>query len=469
MIDEQGYLEVTDLTSSADEYVFSGGSGLPSLDTNNYHGFRFALCPVFADGKLARTYIESSCVNGCYSPNTGRKVPGETGHDETIIGGDPASSKGGAYARVVSTTRQVDHGLELSLSDTVNMAGFQAGDDIMLTVVSEKSGRCTVSPFPSVGPGMVSVARVTKVQTAPDKLFISSGTFLDGIDVADLGSTADSGVNHCYVMATRIIEFGDLTIDDTRELYADPLTISTAGGVLALRVSGTLDMGANALLNASEKGYNGGNYSPGGGVAGFASTVSSHTGGNEFTAPDGGGGGGSSFGRGGDSSVSAGNTFGSNFDYAALLFGGGGGAGKETSVSKDGGDGAGSVYVVANKVQVSGSGAPGYILANGGNGTTAATGGGGGGGAGGSVNLYMRSLSSVLSQPLQLSAAGGNGGAGATNGGVGGGGYVYMDYCSGGVSAANYITDVSKGATGSSTSATDGQVQIRTDSHFCEN
>ncbi len=452
---EKGFSEIATLPNSALEYNFVGGSaGLPALDSSNLWGYQFAVCPFFQNGQYTSSFIRSRCSGNCSEPKFGRKVAGAgTDHDFTVnVGQDITSISNinlrGGDAQVSAVTRLASHYLQLDIAGANSLASFQAGDDILLTVVSENGGGCAMPGLPSVGPHTSATARIYSILAAPDRFVVPAGSFLDYlVGNSNLQQDPNNSGPHCYVMASRIIEFGNLTIEPTRELIAYPLVMGTpaAGGILALRVSGTLAMSDNAGLNANSVGYEGGMGSQdGAGRQGLSFAGTSSGGGQSGTTTASGAGGGG-IGSGGNSAGVAlggmgtgggGGGYGSDFLY---YFGGGGGGADGGGAA--GGIGGGIIYLITNTLNLSGSSSPAFITANGGMGGNTTDYGAGGGG-GGSVNTFFRNLTSAGAQTLEVRALGGLAGVAATeNGGGGGGGSVNLVYCQGAI--ANPILNTS--------------------------
>ncbi len=308
------------------------------------------------------------------------------------------------------------------------------------------------------------------------------------------------------VYSNAIISGGDLTAQAWD---------GTLGGILAIEVTGTLDMGSQNI-NVSGLGFRGGSaissgqncswlldgsyYSnvtstdqkamKGEGVAKYITTKEcgrgpQGNGGGGGNNHNGGGGGGGNFGFGGgggerkkSSSFTCGAYTGVNSRnlsaaYLAdkVFMGGGGGAGHVNNAihtGEHGANGGGIVMIIANAIVGNGK----YIYANGNSNTIdASNDGGGGGGAGGSILLEVNSFTSQLNTEVK----GGRGASvintGTSNcngpGGGGGGGVLLFNAASlpgnlsvnhsGGAAGTISSTDQSNCSVGSTNGAGAGQ------------
>ncbi len=234
------------------------------------------------------------------------------------------------------------------------------------------------------------------------------------------------------------------------------------GGVVALRVTGTLTLNHN--ITADNAGFRGGAANAGNagscdnttyitaanelnankGEGFYKATNLSYaagrakilTGGGGANSHNGGGGGGSNASGGGEggrgygcSSTAAGGLGGitllSYIGANRAFMGGGGGAGEgNNNFNTGGGNGGGMIIISANQVATTGSGSTVRISANGQTAADVGNDGAGGGGAGGSILLRVNSWSVVATKTLTISANGGTGGNvndAAAHGGGGGG------------------------------------------------
>lgn len=223
----------------------------------------------------------------------------------------------------------------------------------------------------------------------------------------------------------------------------------SSGGVIAVEAAGTIEVWGD--IDASSKGFQGGQVSANSGVmsqlgytsagaggykgAGIATIGPEHTsrrgapangggGGNEHKAGGGGGGNGGAGGRGSveyhlapGGPKTNGGIGGRSLDFIDRIFmgGGGGGGHQNNSTGTAGGSGGGIILLRASAIL----GAMGRcIRANGSHAATATWCGAGGGGAGGTIVLDTATLSGTLC----IEAKGGNGGHTGPETGSGGGG-----------------------------------------------
>jgi hypothetical protein len=283
-----------------------------------------------------------------------------------------------------------------------------------------------------------------------------SGTGPYSITVATLSSSYTvSGA----VQLISVPKYTDASITGTITATAWSAT-QGRGGVVAMQVSGTLNLGAN--IDVSTQGFSGGavagsngdcpnnstftsssnnhgakgeGVSTNGNLYGNGPQANAGGGGNPHNA---GGGGGSNHTTGGNGGqgyqpgggcavVNAGGLAGKAFNYASMatkiFFGGGGGAGQQNNnVATNGGNGGGIIVIQAKNVTSTCGGTYGF-RANGQSATNSGADGAGGGGAGGSIVLDV--LNYTLTCGLVVQSNGGSGGTvtdPATHGGGAGGG-----------------------------------------------
>lgn len=167
-------------------------------------------------------------------------------------------------------------------------------------------------------------------------------------------------------------------------------------------------------------------------AAGKGKILNGGGGGNTINGGGSGGGNFSAGGNGGAGWSCASNTGGMGgvalntyISGTRLFLGGGGGSGESNDYSNNkGGNGGGIIFIKAQEIRTSGTGAV-RISSNGETGNSVANDGAGGGGAGGTIVLQVNYWNVSSTKPLQITANGGNGGNvgdGAVHGGGGGGG-----------------------------------------------
>jgi hypothetical protein len=275
-----------------------------------------------------------------------------------------------------------------------------------------------------------------------------------------LSKTFNTGPNSSVqAISFRLPASGNYTT--TSDIKALPWN-GSYGGVVAIRVNGTLTLNHN--ISADTAGFRGGilnagnagscestkyiiaenelNANKGEGIykatdvlfkAGRAKILNGGGGGNSH---NGGGGGGSNFKGGGDggkgfgcSSTPAngigGIALGTYVTPDRVFMGGGGGAGEgNNNFNTAGGNGGGIVIIKASQIQTTGTGSAVRISANGETASDIGNDGAGGGGSGGSIVFSVSNWNAVSTKPLQIAANGGLGGnvsdASAHGGGGGG-------------------------------------------------
>ncbi|MGH2784037.1 MAG: RHS repeat-associated core domain-containing protein [Actinomycetota bacterium] len=261
----------------------------------------------------------------------------------------------------------------------------------------------------------------------------------------DVGSGADGALTlgGAYSAASPYLlsapkNLTSLTLSDGAWL-AVPTWTGVTGGILELKVSGSIDICSTCGITVAERGPAGGYGSPSLGQAdsGYGSGAGS---GGRFGVIKGGGGGGAGHATigsdgiqatGGGAAGTGGATYGaadlSDAFSGHLGMGSGGGAGGKGGNDPGGigGYGGGLIRITADSINVNGK-----ISAAGGPGEASPgllAGGGGGGGSGGSIWLTADDV--YLADPGALDASGGPGGAGGgvNQGGSGAPGRVRID------------------------------------------
>lgn len=323
----------------------------------------------------------------------------------------------------------------LNSSAFISVYNVVAGTEIMWIVhgsVGSTSNSCA-SSVGTYGFGIVSSVNTSDLTIARTTSSIppSFGTPVSG--------------EQCVLQIIRVPQINSLTVTPSGSAGGTTVSeagfdwdgtsiVSGTGGVLVMRIKGTLNLGSssstNLVFSMSGKGFRPGDSS-------ITQGLSELGAGTTATSANGAGGGGSSFGGGGGGAGYAagadGNPVGSGGGLGGqarsvlsdssmvdgllpvrLYFGGGGGA----AASTNSGYGGGIVLIFADSVGTDGSGAL-SLLASGASGTSSTDSGGGGGG--GSIVFY----SEDLQRSLSLTALGGDSPAGVDQGGGGGGGYVY--------------------------------------------
>jgi RHS repeat-associated protein len=253
----------------------------------------------------------------------------------------------------------------------------------------------------------------------------------------------DAPLAKAYVagaQAVRVPNFTDVTVPNGAKLSTAPWN-GQYGGILALRVKGTLQVQAGGRLDVSGLGFRGGTgrafpcgygdmAQQGEGFGGTGSNTNARNenggGGGRRTDIDGGGAGGGhgTVGENPRWGDAAGGSPAGQADAASLSLGGGGGASSCPEQPPPGGAGGGSLVLFAHEVKVDDGG---LIVASGAPGSTSPkSGAGSGGGAGGAI-LFRSDR--VRLGTVQVRAEGGPGGSGgeARFGGSGGVGRVRVE------------------------------------------
>jgi hypothetical protein len=440
-------------------------------ENNSVYQWKFLVCP-YRQYQGVRKYwytsLESSCVGQCNGqqmfsfgrvPNS---VAGVTVSTPTAFSN---LGVGGATRRVTTVTLG-SLTTQLTFPGGGSAAtGFDIGDEVLIHVVASKGDGCGteytaygVHTSPPANNARKYVFTKVVGKTA-ESIFVPAGSFVDAILATHLNVTVPGPPNWCFLQATKVLEFSNLTLDAdvTADLFT-PGNVSQAnvGGIVAIRVSGVLDMNSSQIT-ATGKGLAGGtsgSFGTGIGVdgAGGSYTLSS-------SAYTGGGGGAGASGQGGraGSGNSAGGTTvsdinnlggGGGSEFFRLAMGSGGG-GIDTSYggqsTQTGGRGGGIVFVAAKEIRT----VAGQINANGGmvipppDGTAGA-----GGGGGGSIAVIAEKIlndAGTLPENLTLGAYGTDGaGHGTSNssqvrGGGGGGGAIFGQRCNGQGGFTTYV------------------------------
>ena len=256
---------------------------------------------------------------------------------------------------------------------------------------------------------------------------------------------------------------GTLNYSTTSDIIAVPWN-GIVGGVVAFNVPGTLTLQHNIL--ADNAGFRGGaadasssNYgtcnsttffnavdpwfgNKGEGIykntntsfaAGKGKILNGGGGANTINS---GGGGGGNYTGGGTGSIGwscssatggiGGLSLNAPINLGRVFFGGGGGSGEANDNSNNkGGNGGGFIYIAANEIRTTGTGAALRISANGQNANIVGNDGAGGGGAGGSIAFQVSNWTISNNKLLTITANGGAGGNvnnGSQHGGGAGGG-----------------------------------------------
>jgi hypothetical protein len=438
---QNGFAAIADVagTSTTPESFTLDSSysvGGQTLGIANYQQFQFAVCP-FHLVNGAKVYFQAGIHNECTGENCNNNIVPYGWADASSGDGSQQISVSTSYTAAPLNGRtallsqvQINAQLDSFRSSTLTLSSansiFAPNDEIMIQVVGAgHSGDCQADAAYPVQVGQVWYTRVLDAPTSTQLIIPGDGlaTILPGSAI--LSATPSVGTTFCLVQIARVLQFQDLTISSGGQITATPFSFATGGGVLPIRVSGTLTIqGASIAMSATGAGFPGGtSYDNGAGWSGNVSpasmTVLSNAGPGSTGTPSGAGGAG--FGNGGVSPVAnggIGNTFAGPM---TALFGGGGGAG----ASYAGGAGGGAIVLAARNVNLMSNT---VIDASGVAGTSASASSGGAGG-GGQVMFISDNLGSSASNTISLSANGGPNNDTTANSGTGGGGFVASLIC----------------------------------------
>lgn len=386
-----------------------------------------------------------------------------------------------ALGRTFSASRKVSFvdtttATTISLDSSFTTSDFTVGDEVLWMVMAGSSDTACGG---GLYRGNYGFSRINSVDTSAKTLALdtaisaSPGT----LDNSKIGSASTSS-NFCRLQVVRVPNFRNLTLDSSSTMVyvtAPEWNYFTGmGGILAVRVSGTLSItGSNghsfyvvgkgfaggtsgtstpykgdglSAGNVSGSGIDQTNNGSGGGARGSISSA----GGAHIGA---GGNGGSAGGLGG-SAVSCGGG-------SCLFLGSGGGGGGANAGSY----GGGVIQLSAKTVSASALNLDAY--ASGANGSS---GFGAGAGAGGSVVFRTQTASASMNLNA-YGGAGANGGNGYSGGG-GGGGKVIADICSGTAPTASVAGGsagtVSTGFQGTAGGAGSSTINSSTSHDFCD-
>lgn len=274
------------------------------------------------------------------------------------------------------------------------------------------------------------------------------------VDFSGVNAVTDEPIQHTYTTGAQIITLsngftGYKNVLITGTLSA-PAWDGSKGGIVAILAKETVTI--NGSINASSKGYEGGDQVSGAGVSGRRAegqnsaegTVTTSRdgvagGGGSTSGLDGGGGGGgganganATAGTNDQATGGQGGVAGGNAGLTSLILGGGGGSGgagrNGANIGGAGGIGGGAVIIIAKEIIINGS-----IELNGSAGANpAAKGGSGGGGAGGSCLLKCVTATLGSNKIVATGGAGGADGGSGQGGGGGAGsvGRIHIDYSS---------------------------------------
>ncbi|MCB0412348.1 MAG: hypothetical protein KDD22_07470 [Bdellovibrionales bacterium] len=473
----EGYQVVASAAATAKTMTLPNPLLGQTLTDNNNYQFEFFACAKLSNGNYAEAVVRNRTSFG-REMNFGRKSPLIASHNKTLSANTTVTATGmdAGQTRVTNISLDTTNNIAtLTLGDPTNLS---AGDDMIVGVMSEDAqsatGGCDNSTFNfRMGPGRFTVSRIQSISGA--NVTVHLDEVISGLGrmdtIANLSGSTYANSTHCFVGVTEILEFGNLTINSNTALSTGniDLTSGLMGGIIPLRIGGTLTMGSNSYITAEGQGYNGGtNFSesgdgPGGlGQSATPSLGGGAGGGTSMTSGKGGGGFYSALGS--DSFRGRGwSEFSGNYFEPRINLGSGGGAG-EDSGSVNGSNGGGSILVYANKMNLTATASNNPAFKANGLAPTMATTEYGGGGGGGTISLVTRTITQSGGAPLKFEASA----LGSPTSSQGGAGFIYVDTCMPTSAALTAVTATS--ASGSYTPAmASPNIGLFADSQICHN
>ncbi|MHA4847102.1 T9SS type A sorting domain-containing protein [Flavitalea antarctica] len=361
------------------------------------------------------------------------------------------------YANVTSIAGPV-----LSISSPIETHDvFNIGDRVMVMQMQDNVIGSNTGNNSNFG-DLANISNTGRYEFATIALVARVGGIVNLITLTgSLNSSFTTGANS----SVQIITFPTLgsNFSTNADIVAVPWN-GVVGGVVAFNVNGTLTLRHNIL--ADNAGFRGGatdvssaNYgtcnsttyynavdpwfgNKGEGIykntnpafaAGKGKMINGGGGANTINS---GGGGGANFTAGGTGAIGwscssatggvGGASLSVSLSLGKVFLGGGGGSGEGNDNSNNkGGNGGGFIYIAADQVRTTGSGATLRISANGEDGNPVGNDGAGGGGAGGTIAFQVNNWNIGNNKHLAITTNGGDGGnvnnGGAHGGGAGGG------------------------------------------------
>lgn len=434
------------ILANASINITATADGLPF--TQDY-GHRFAVCPfktVAGQRIHYRTFATTSCFGSCGDYQAqfsfGKKVPAYSPHDLTILGGAMFDSGtiGGASGRIQSVTNNLDG--TFNLTDTANSnisVVALPGDEIYIKVMGMNTSdstpgasACGTSSYGPIGAYNWDTAIVTATSTDVLTVKPMQPNLLAGISNTSLTNLHTSS-DFCYIQMVRVPHFGNVTLSSSSSIHARPFQWDEyGGGIVAMRINGILDMGAEGnFVDVSSTGYPAGTGPRGAGggtMSGAGKNATSFDAGSGAAGAWGSGG----AGQGAAATIPGGSVWNNPNDMMGLKMDFGYGGGDDGDGFGTWGKGGGLIMIMARQVLTRGNG--NYFESMGQMGGSPSIKHAGGGGGGGSINLYSIKVSNGdgnILGVLDLHVTGGAGGAmsGYLSGGGGGGGFVKTRFC----------------------------------------
>jgi hypothetical protein len=359
-----------------------------------------------------------------------------------------------ATALVVVLSWQTAHGPLAHADDALTLFGTGADGDLIIAGTSYSNElRSALASDVDVNASSVQIASAAGFAPGQEILIIQSrgpgtGTHEFAFVSAVSGDTLvlSYPLEHNYltqdVARAQVIwipHYNNVTIKAGGE-WKPPAWNGNTGGVLAVRVAGTLTIEPGGKISADALGYRGGNgntyqgqwcppawsgegvdnpnvqrqqtWSPDNGGPGGVHTI-------DYNVAGAAGGNGTAGERGIGFTANPAGARGDSSGTLLIFGGGGGGSLGQAAVGGQGGNGGGIILLYAYRVLVDGE-----IRANGGAATLSGS-RGGGGGAGGWIKIVGFEVSLGANRVIAL---GGAGGGGVDSGGTGGSGRIRIEY-----------------------------------------
>ncbi|MEZ4870726.1 MAG: hypothetical protein R2827_00485 [Bdellovibrionales bacterium] len=325
-------------------------------------------CPYFTKTDGTAIYVNAGLQIDSMEPDTWSDGTGLGAANLSLVAGENFGDAGtilGAYAKIqgVSNATGFPEFLQISTTTPSNDV-IEEGDEILVTVGSRSGpSACGVDYHVDnvgnlytndIGPGYFGFYRVVEKSASNSYVVEKKGILKQMITPSLAGNmlaTPTVATTHCAAYITKVVEAKDLTFGaGGRILSANQFNAGTGGGVIALRINGTLDMTDNlSSIEAAGAGY----YSAasanqyGQGVKGLGGVTDTESGGQGGTF---GGGGAGAGGSGGDSSSGqmGGDNFSGGDGFLMGSAGGQDGSASNNPISRQG-SGGGIIYLAARK------------------------------------------------------------------------------------------------------------------------
>lgn len=428
---EMGYRSHVHVPSGESQIITTDSYGTPLSytqgDQEYVHDQNFLICPYRTVASVKKYYPHMAmahCSGGpCNDKHKGLKIPSPA---TVISGAEDTASLGGSSRKVTAAAFDGDN-----LKLTAATHGILVGEEVLVRIVGKTGANaCGTYLGQELDGARFHFARTVE-GTGGTFIYIPKGSWADGLTTAGAPLMAAVGSPAwCAVRVSRVFHYGDLDINASISLRPFDYDTSNEDGLLAIRSTGKITFSSSGFISGVRLGYQSGP------ADGDGFDPSNYFGnGQQGTGGSSGGGGGSvaSGGAGGGVLAGIGGSPFASMTDGPIMGGAGGGNG-----TNFGGEGGGSVYIVANEIENNNSGIVINVSGFDGNSGSSSS---GGGGAGGSVYIYAEKTSGA--QQLLVQADGGSGGSSTgTGGGGGGAGVVSIYSCHQGPAAAPIYSSV---------------------------